>query len=66
MSDDQCVMMVGRAIASVEGVLDVDVNLGNKEAVVEYDRKKTDLEEIMAAIREAGYRPHGKVEKPSS
>lgn len=66
MSGDHCVMMVGRAIASVKGVLDVDVSLGNKEATVEYDRNKTDLEEIMAAVREAGYRPLGKVEKPSS
>lgn len=66
MAGDRCVMIVGRAIASVKGVLDVDVSLEKKEAVVEYDLKKTDMEKIMAAVKEAGYRPLGVVEKPSS
>jgi copper chaperone len=57
MKCDHCVLKVGRAIASVQGVTEVDVNLGKKEAVVEFEEAKTDLEKIKAAVREAGYEP---------
>ncbi|MGB9928673.1 MAG: heavy-metal-associated domain-containing protein [Methanosarcina sp.] len=54
---DHCVMRVGRAIASVQGVTEVDVNLRNKEAVVDFEETRTDLEKIKTAVREAGYNP---------
>ncbi|MCQ1536722.1 heavy-metal-associated domain-containing protein [Methanosarcina sp. KYL-1] len=54
---EHCVMRVGRAIASVKGVREVDVSLENKEAVVDFEAEKTNLEEIKSAVREAGYEP---------
>jgi copper chaperone len=57
MTCDHCVIRVGRAIASVPGVTEVDVNLKRKEAVVNFEEAKTDLEKIKAAVREAGYEP---------
>lgn len=41
----------------MQGVTVVDVNPGTKEAVVEFEETRTDLEEIKAAVREAGYEP---------
>ncbi|HII80589.1 MAG TPA: heavy-metal-associated domain-containing protein [Methanosarcina sp.] len=52
-----CVVRVGRAIASVQGVVDVDVNLEKREAVVDFEETRTDLGKIRAAIRDAGYEP---------
>ena len=57
MACNQCVVRVGRAIASVEGVVEVDVNLEKREAVVNFEESVTDLEKIKAAVREAGYKP---------
>ncbi|WP_275425591.1 heavy-metal-associated domain-containing protein [Methanosarcina horonobensis] len=57
MECNHCVIKVGRAIASVKGVTEVDVNLETKEAVVEFEETRTDLEQIRAAVREAGYEP---------
>lgn len=54
MECNHCVIKVGRAIASVKGVTEVDVNLETKEAVVEFEETRTDLEQIRAAVREAG------------
>ncbi len=55
MECDHCVLRVGRAIASVQGVIEVDVNLETKEAVVEFEEAKTDLKKIKAVVREAGF-----------
>jgi copper chaperone len=55
MECDHCVLRVGRAIASVQGVIEVDVNLETKEAVVEFEEPKTDLKKIKAVVREAGF-----------
>lgn len=57
MTCDHCVLRVGRAIASVKGVTEVDVNPKTKEAVVSFEKAKTDLEKIKAAVRKAGYEP---------
>ena len=57
MACNHCVLRVGRAIASVEGVVEVDVNLEKREAVVNFEESMTDLEIIKAAVREAGYEP---------
>jgi copper chaperone len=57
MECDHCILRVGRAIASVQGVTEVDVNLKTKEAVVEFEESRTDLEKIKVAVREAGYKP---------
>ena len=57
MACNHCVVRVGRAIASVKGVVEVDVNLEKREAVVNFEESVTDLEKIKAAVREAGYEP---------
>lgn len=50
-------MRVKKAIEGIQGVKKVDVSLENKQAVVEFDEVKTDLEKIKAAVRETGYEP---------
>ncbi len=57
MACNHCVVRVGRAIASVKGVVEVDVNLEKREVVVNFEESITDLEKIKAAVREAGYEP---------
>jgi len=57
MACNHCVVRVGRAIASVKGVVEVDVNLEKREAVVNFEESITDLVKIKAAVREAGYEP---------
>lgn len=57
MACNHCVVRVGRAIASVKGVVEVDVNLEKREAVVNFEESMTDMEKIKAAVREAGYEP---------
>lgn len=56
MACGHCVMAVKKAIENLEGVRSAEVDLGKKEAVVEYDREKTDLDKIRASVREAGYK----------
>ena len=38
-------------------LIEVDVNLETKEAVVEFEEAKTDLKKIKAVVRDAGYEP---------
>lgn len=57
MSCGHCVMRVKKAIEGIEGVKKVDVSLEDKQAVVEFDEGKTDVEKIKAAVRETGYEP---------
>jgi len=57
MSCGHCVMRVKKAIEGVQGVKKVDVSLENRQAVVEFDEGKTDLEKIKAAVQESGYEP---------
>lgn len=56
MSCGHCVMAVKKAIEALDGVRSAEVDLGNKEAVVEYEGEKTGLVKIKAAVREAGYK----------
>ena len=57
MSCGHCVMRVKKAIEGVQGVKKVDVSLESKQAVVEFDEGKTDMEKIKAAVRDTGYEP---------
>ena len=57
MSCGHCVMRVKKAIEAVEGVRKAEVDLPNKQAVVEYEEGKANLEKVKDAIREAGYEP---------
>ena len=57
MSCGHCEMRVKKAVEAIDGVRKVEVNLRNKNAVVEYDERKANLEKIKAAIKEVGYEP---------
>lgn len=50
-------MGVKKAIEGIQGVKKVDVSLESKQAVVEFDEEKTDVEKIKAVIKENGYEP---------
>lgn len=55
MSCASCARSVEDAIRSVPGVADVNVNFGAEQATLQYDPKRTNLEQIQHAIVEAGY-----------
>ncbi|MDM8514657.1 heavy metal translocating P-type ATPase [Desulfobacterales bacterium HSG16] len=55
MMCDHCVKAVTMAIEGIEGVFEVEVSLKNSNAAVTFDEKKTDLEQLKAAIIEDGF-----------
>jgi P-type Cu+ transporter len=55
MSCAACANAVERAIASIPGVIECQVNFSMERATVDYDPKKTNLERIRASISLAGY-----------
>ncbi|WP_138504805.1 heavy metal translocating P-type ATPase [Nostoc sp. PA-18-2419] len=55
MSCAACANNVEKAIRSVPGVIDCNVNFGAEQAAIKYDRSLTNLEKIQAAIAVAGY-----------
>ena len=57
MSCGHCKMAVKKAAESVEGVQKADVDLQNRQVVVEYNEGKVNIEKVKAAIKEAGYKP---------
>ncbi|SMO67646.1 heavy metal translocating P-type ATPase [Halorubrum cibi] len=57
MSCSTCAATNEEAIGGVEGVVDVDVNAATDEARVEYNPVDADLEDVYAAIEDAGYDP---------
>ena len=55
MSCAACARNVEDAIRSVPGVAEVSVNFGAEQASIQYDPKRTNLEQIQSAIVDAGY-----------
>ena len=55
MHCEHCVMTVFKALRSVDGVVDVEVSLANKNAKIKYDEKRASPDEMSAAIVNAGY-----------
>ena len=55
MSCSHCVNAVTKAVGSLDGVSEVQVNLEAKTASVDYDSDKITLKAIKAAIEEEGY-----------
>lgn len=55
MSCDAGARHVSRALDAVSGVVHVDVDLGNKEAVVEHLPGHVDAAALVEAVRAAGY-----------
>ncbi|MDP9729435.1 heavy-metal-associated domain-containing protein [Alicyclobacillus tolerans] len=50
-----CVNAVTKALKSVDGVLDVQVELEAGQATVQFDESKTDISMLKEVIEEAGY-----------
>ena len=55
MSCANCVANVERAVKKVEGIKKVDVNLIEEIMLVEYDEATVGDDEIIAAVKKAGY-----------
>ncbi|MDW7731534.1 MAG: heavy-metal-associated domain-containing protein [Methanolobus sp.] len=55
MACEHCQATVDKAIKSVDGVQDVKVDLGKKQAIVVYDPTVTNLTVIKSAVSNAGY-----------
>lgn len=56
MTCASCAKSVERAIAAIEGVADVSVNIATEKARVIYDPSKTRISEIKNAVDQAGYK----------
>ncbi len=56
MTCNHCVMRVSKALKSVAGVQDAQVDLQKAEAVITYDEAKVAKEKLSSAITDAGYR----------
>ncbi|MEH2371690.1 heavy metal translocating P-type ATPase [Nostoc sp.] len=55
MSCAACATNIEKAIRSVPGVIDCNVNFGAEQATIKYDRSLASLEKIQTAIASAGY-----------
>ncbi len=55
MSCASCASNIEKAIKSVAGVIDCNVNFGIEQATVQYNPQKTNLESIQSAVKNAGY-----------
>jgi len=56
MTCSLCVPAVKKALSRIEGVKAVQVSLEKKEAVVEYEEGKTDVQEMIKAVGGVGYK----------
>jgi copper ion binding protein len=56
MTCNHCVMRVAKALKSVPGVADAQVDLQKAEALISYDETKVALEKLSLAVLEAGYK----------
>lgn len=56
MTCASCVMRVEKALKSIEGVHVANVNLATEKVAVSFDRRKTGLEQLAAAVDKVGYK----------
>ena len=56
MTCDACQKHVDHAINELNGIVSVNTSYGLENTVVEFDKTKTDLEEIRSAINSTGYK----------
>ena len=55
MSCASCASSIESAISNVPGVAQCNVNFGAEQAAIEYNPKRTSIENIQEAVEEAGY-----------
>lgn len=51
-----CVRHVNNGLAKVDGITNVAVSLPDKNATVQFDPEKTNVEKMVAAVQAAGYK----------
>jgi len=56
MSCQHCVLRIKKAIGSLKGTQDIDVNLKEKFASGHYDESSTTLEQIKEVVKKTGYK----------
>tara|TARA_B110000037_G_scaffold185956_1_gene215723 strand:- start:2 stop:211 length:210 start_codon:yes stop_codon:yes gene_type:complete len=50
-----CVSSIKKVLEEITGVIDFDVSLKEKQAKIQYDPEKTDINQFKEAIVEAGF-----------
>ncbi len=50
-----CALLIKKSIQTVPGVEDVSVNYGTKKAIIKYDSDKSSVDNLISAIKSAGY-----------
>ncbi|MFH1317154.1 MAG: heavy metal translocating P-type ATPase [Candidatus Woesearchaeota archaeon] len=55
MTCSSCATVIDRALKKVDGVKSSNVNIATNKATVEYDEKKTDINNLIKAIKSKGY-----------
>ncbi len=55
MSCSHCKSRVSDAVKQIDGVIEVNVFLENKNVVIQFDKTKTNIAALTAAINAAGY-----------
>jgi Cu+-exporting ATPase len=55
MTCASCVVHVEHGLKEVEGVQNATVNLANERATVQFDPTKTNIDQMVAAVRDVGY-----------
>ena len=65
MTCQECEISIKEAGEKIDGITKVTASSVNEQAIVEFDSTKTDIETIMKAIRETGYRPQSSKDVPS-
>lgn len=57
MSCDHCVQTIKKSLRELAGMNEVDVDLEQKKVTVEFDENQTNVQAIIARIKEAGFEP---------
>ena len=63
MSCASCASSIESAIGNVPGVAQCNVNFGAEQAAIEYDPRRTSIQKIQDAVKEAGYSSYS-LQKP--
>jgi P-type Cu+ transporter len=64
MHCSSCVNAIEQEIKKLDGIIKVNINFANSEALIEFDNKKTNLKAIFDSVKKAGYTPLKKTDKP--
>lgn len=65
MTCQECEITIKEAGEKIRGISKITASSTDQQAIVEYDSAQTDIETIMKAIRETGYRPKSSKNVPS-